>query len=66
MSDTLGTTPSSPSDPDESGTSVHDPSEEPVGGAESVPEPESPAPPTAPTEPSEPIEPSDDDLGIER
>ena len=58
MSDTLGATPPSP---DEKGTSVHVPSEEPVGGAESVPDPESPAPP------AEPYEPDDDDLsGIER
>ena len=58
MSDVLNP---GPSTPDESGTSVHDPSEEPVGGAESVPDPESSAPP------AEPYEPDDDDLsGIER
>ena len=57
MSDVLSPGPS-PDEfaPDESGTSIHDPSEEPVGGAESVPDPST----------AEPTEPSDDDLGIER
>jgi hypothetical protein len=52
MSDAL--TPSL-SSPEEDGTSVHDPSDEPVGGAESVPDPQPP------------YEPDDDELsGIER